>query len=343
MNSEASQGRTLRCHIVLLVFLALVGVAVVMNINTGSVRISPLDIIRIVFFRQDEGSTLYGIIWNIRLPRLLAAGLFGGALSVSGYLLQSFFQNPIAGPFVLGISSGARLFVGIAMIFLMRTLSSVPLELTILAAFMGSMVVVGFVMLFARKARNMSMLLVIGIMIGYICSALTDLCITFAKESDIVNLTNWSLGSFSGARWSELRIAAVLIFVGVVAAFMLSKPIAAYQLGEGYARSLGIHIPRFRLMLILVSSMLSAIVTAFSGPISFVGIAVPHITRLAMNTSRPIYLIPGAFLGGAVFCMLCDLLARTAFAPSELAIGTVTAAFGAPIVIWLMLQRQERV
>jgi len=322
---------------------ALILVAVVMNINTGSIKISPAEIFKIIFFRIGEGSVESNIIWKIRLPRLLAAAVLGGALSVSGFLLQTFFRNPIAGPFVLGISSGAKMFVGFVMIVMLKYTKTVPLSATVIAAFAGSLLSMGIVLIFSRKLKSMSMLLVVGIMIGYICSAVTDFFITFAKESDIANLTHWSMGSFSGMNWTNLKTAAIIVFITFAVTFFFSKPIGAYQLGEGYAQSMGINIKLFRVILILLSSLLSACVTAFAGPISFVGIAVPHITKLLLKTTRPLLVIPATFLCGAVFCMFCDLIARTAFAPVELAIGTVTAVFGAPVVIWLMLSRNKKV
>ena len=187
----------------------------------------------------------------------------------------------------------------------------------------------------------MATLLIAGTMIGYICSAITDFVITFAEDSDIINLHGWSQGSFSGMSWSNVRVASVIIAVAVILTFLLSKPIGAYQLGEAYAQSMGVNIKVFRVTLILLSSILSATVTAFAGPISFVGIAVPHLVKQALNTSRPLVVIPGTFLGGAVFCMLSDLIARTAFAPLELNISTVTSIFGAPVVIAMMLKRQK--
>ena len=322
---------------------ALILVAVVMNINTGSIKISPAEIFKIIFFRIGEGSVESNIIWKIRLPRLLAAAVLGGALSVSGFLLQTFFRNPIAGPFVLGISSGAKMFVGFVMIVMLKYTKTVPLSATVIAAFAGSLLSMGIVLIFSRKLKSMSMLLVVGIMIGYICSAVTDFFITFAKESDIANLTHWSMGSFSGMNWTNLKTAAIIVFITFAVTFFFSKPIGAYQLGEGYAQSMGINIKLFRVILILLSSLLSACVTAFAGPISFVGIAVPHITKLLLKTTKPLLVIPATFLCGAVFCMFCDLIARTAFAPVELAIGTVTAVFGAPVVIWLMLSRNKKV
>lgn len=340
MRDEIRQ--QVRYQIVFLLLLSLVVVALILNINTGSISISPLRIFRIVFLSAESGSTESNIIWKIRLPRLLAAAVLGGGLSVSGFLLQTFFRNPIAGPFVLGISSGAKMFVGFVMVILLNYVPQIPVAVVVLASFVGSLLSMGIVLLFSRKVRSMSMLLVIGIMIGYICSAVTDFMITFARESDIANLTHWSMGSFSGMNWTNLRIATILILIAVGITFFISKPLGAYQLGEGYAQSMGINIKWFRILIITLSSLLSACVTAFAGPISFVGIAVPHITKLMVKTAKPMIVIPATFLCGAVFCMFCDLIARTAFSPIELSIGTVTAAFGAPVVIWLMAKRQSK-
>ena len=233
------------------------------------------------------------------------------------------------------------MIVGIVTIFLSLYIPRVTASVMVAASFIGSLVVALLVLVFSQKVRGMSMLLVIGIMVSYICGAITDFCIAFAKEQDIVNLTTWGMGSFSGANWEDVIISLLLCTVGFFAAWLLSKPIGAFALGEGYAQSLGINIKLFRAMLIILSSLLSACVTAFAGPISFVGIAVPHITRSLLKTSRPILVIPETFLCGAVFCVFCDLIARTAFSPTELAIGTVTSAFGAPVVIAMMLKRRK--
>lgn len=288
-----------------------------------------------------NSSTESQILFRIRIPRMLLAAVLGGALSVSGYLLQVFFRNPIAGPFVLGISSGAKMVVGITLIFLTQYIGSISSLTLILAAFLGSLLITFIVLLFSQKVRNMSMLLVIGIMVGYICGAVTDFCITFADDHDVVNLTNWSMGTFSGASWDNVQTAMLMCIPGILAALLLSKPISAYALGEGYAQSMGIRIKPFRVLLILLSSLLSACVTALAGPISFVGIAVPHITRTLLKSSKPVFVIPSTFLCGAVFCVFCDLIARTVFAPTELAIGTVTSVFGAPVVIYMMVKRRR--
>lgn len=322
-------------------FLALLLMSfIVWNINSGSIEISVREIMEILFLGKGEDTAL-NIIWEIRLPRILAAIILGGALSVSGFLLQTFFGNPIASPFVLGISSGAKLVVSLVMIFLLGKSMVASSAVLILAAFVGSMISVGFVLLVAKKVKQMSALIISGIMIGYICSAVTDFVITFADDSNIVNLHNWSMGSFSGMNWENVRMMAVVTAVTVLMVFLMSKPISAYQLGEGYAQNMGVNIKLFRVALILLSSILSACVTAFAGPISFVGIAVPHLVKSLLKTARPLLVIPACFLGGAVFCLFCDLIARTAFAPTELSISSVTAVFGAPVVIYIMIRRKR--
>lgn len=334
--------KTLRTVLMFCLLAFAFGAALVLNVNTGSISISPGEIFRIILQGGTDGSKAANVIWKIRLPRLLAAAVLGGALSVSGFLLQTFFRNPIAGPYVLGISNGAKLLVGVVMVFGLRLGSTLPFWGMMAAAFLGSMQVTGFVLLFARRVRSMAVLLVVGIMIGSICTAATDCLITFADEAKVASLHSWSMGSFSAISWTNLHIASAVIFLAVIGAVFLSKPMGAYQLGEEYARSMGVSIKAFRVALIGLSSLLSASVTALSGPISFVGVAVPHMTKLLFGTARPIVIIPGSFLLGGVFCMACDLIARTAFSPSELAISTVTAVFGAPVVIALMLRRQRR-
>ena len=313
-------------------------VLLVLNVAIGSSKMTLQQVFQILFTRQGDNSA---IVWNIRLPRLLTAALLGGALAVSGFLLQTFFGNPIAGPFVLGISSSAKLLVALTMIGSLARGVAVGSLGMILAAFVGSMLSMGAILLVSSRLKSMSLLIVCGIMIGYICSAVTDLVVTFANDSNIVNLHNWSLGSFSGMKWSSVGTIAVTVLASLALTFLLSKPMGAYQLGENYAQNMGVNVKLFRIELILLSSILSACVTAFAGPISFVGIAVPHLIKTLFRTAKPIIMIPACFLGGGVFCLLCDLIARTLFAPTELSISSVTAIFGAPVVIWMLLKRQK--
>ena len=317
-----------------------VGVIAVLfaNLFTGSADISVSDAVTAVF---GEENTASDILWKIRMPRALAALLLGGALSLSGYLLQTFFHNPIAGPFVLGVSSGAKLIVAISMIFSAGFFGSLSSAFMIISAFVGSMISLGFVLLVSRKVRQMSMLVVCGVMIGYICSAVTDFLVTFADDSDIVNLHDWSMGTFSGTSIDNVKVIFIFVLIGLVGTILISKPIGAYMLGESYAHNMGVNIKLLRALLIILSGLLSASVTAFAGPVSFVGIAVPHIIRVLFKTSKPLVMIPACFLGGSIFCMLCDMIARTVFAPTELSISTVTAIFGAPVVIVIMLGRKQ--
>ena len=316
--------------------IALLAVLLVWNISAGSVDLTPGVILSTLLGPPDTG-----IIWGIRLPRVLAAAVLGGALAVSGFLLQTFFANPIAGPFVLGISSGAKLAVSLVMVLLLSRGVVISSMALITAAFIGSMLSMGFILLLSRQVKQMSMLVVSGVMIGYICSAITDFVVNFADDSNIVNLHNWSQGSFSGTSWDNVRLMVLVIGIALLLTFLLSKPIGAYQLGEVYAQNMGVNIKRFRAELILLSSILSACVTAFAGPISFVGIAAPHLIKGMFRTAKPILIIPACFLGGAVFCLFCDLIARTAFAPRDMNISSVTAVFGAPIVLYLMASRRS--
>ena len=336
-------GRGVRHRRVTIVFSTLAVLLVVLatlNLYIGSLSV-PFDEVWAIVFGQGGDSTNAQVIWSIRLPRLISAALLGGALALAGFLLQTFFNNPIAGPFILGISSGAKLVVALVMIVVVGGSGVMTSGMMIVSAFVGSLIAMIFVLLVSRRINSMSMLIVAGVMIGYICSAATDFLITFASDANIVNLKNWSLGSFSGANWNDVGIMTVVVIAASLAVFALSKPISAFQLGEQYARSMGVNIRVFRIALNLLSSLLAATVTAFAGPISFVGIAVPHIVKRLLGTSKPLIVIPAAFLGGGIFCMFCDLLARSLFSPTEVSISAVTAIFGAPVVISILLKREK--
>lgn len=335
-------------------FMGLLGALVVLfaaNLCMGSVKIPMDQVWRILEGTEGNGAwsscgsaipeASYAIIRQIRLPRTIAAALLGGALALSGYLLQTFFQNPIAGPFVLGISSGAKLAVALTLVGILQMGLRSSSFLLIAAAFAGALFSMFFVLLFSRKVYQSAMLIVSGVMIGYICSAVTDFVVTFADDSNIVNLHNWSLGSFSGITWDNVKVIAVLVVITLICIIFLSKPIAACQLGEAYAASIGVNLRLFRTALVFLASLLAAAVTAFAGPISFVGIAVPQLIRSMFRTTKPLIMIPACFLGGAVFCLFSDLIARTVFAPVELSISSVTALFGAPVVIWVMMHRRK--
>lgn len=336
---EKGRRRRYKTAFVILVLAAVT--LVILNICIGSVHIT-LPQVAASLLGREENETMARIVWDIRLPRTLAALILGGALALSGYLLQTFFHNPIAGPFVLGISSGAKMAVALVMVVLMRRAVKITSADMIMAAFAGAMLSMGFVLLMSRRIRGMSMLVVSGVMTGYICSAITELIVAFAEDADIVNLHNWSQGSFSGITWDNVYAISAVTGLALTAVFLLSKPLEAYQLGEGYAQSMGVDIRLLRIGMVILSSVLSACIVAFAGPVSFVGIAVPHLVKRLLGTAKPILMIPACFLGGSAFCLFCDLLARTLLSPTELSISTVTAIFGAPVVLWVMITHKKK-
>ena len=330
--------RTLRVITAFLLLTAGIILFLILNVCIGTVSIPFKDILSSIRGQEVLNAR---ILWDIRMPRTLAALILGGALALAGYLLQTFFHNPIAGPFVLGISSGAKMMVSLFMVFFMGRSIRVTSFTMILAAFLGAMICMGFVLLMARRVNQMSMLVVSGVMIGYICSAITEFVVTFAEDAEIVNLHNWSRGSFSGMNWNQVRVMSVVVFLTCICIFLLAKPLSAYQMGEGYAQNMGVNVRLLRIALVVLSSVLSACIVAFAGPISFVGIAVPHLVKQLLGTTKSILMIPACFLGGGVFCLFCDLLARMVLAPTELSISTVTAIFGVPVVLWVMVRRNK--
>lgn len=332
--------KVIRCIIAFTVLITGILVFFLLNVGIGSVKISLSEIFSSIF-RKGNDQVIDTILWDIRLPRSICVFILGGALALSGYLLQTFFRNPIAGPFVLGISSGAKMCVALVMVFLMSRSFKTNSFTLVFAAFAGSLLSMGLVLLMTGKIKSMAMLVVCGVMIGYICSAITELVVTFASDADIVNLHNWSRGSFSGSDWNGVRIVFVFVLISFILTFLLSKPLDAFLLGDSHARSMGVNIRALRVGIVLLSSILSACIVAFAGPISFVGIAAPHLMRKLFNTNKPIIMIPGSFLGGSLFCLICDLLARNILAPTELNISTVTAIFGAPIVIYILFDKKK--
>ncbi len=337
----AQSGRQVRIAGAFLLLIMLLLLSLIWSVCSGSVSVPIMEFLQELREPKLRGMA-WTIIWEIRLPRALAALILGGALALSGYLLQTFFHNPIAGPFVLGISSGSKLLVALVMVGFLEWNITINSGMLVAAAFAGALLSMLFVLLVARKMEQMAMLIVGGVMIGYICSAITDFVVTFASDADIVNLHNWSRGSFSGMTWENVAVMAGVTFVSAAAVFLLSKPIGAYQMGETYARSMGVNVAHLRFFMVILSSILSGCVAAFAGPVSFVGIAVPHLIRWLFADTRPLVLIPGCFLGGSVFCLFSDWLARTVFAPTELSISTVTAVFGAPVVIFVMMRKHRK-
>jgi len=313
-----------------------------LSLNMGSVS-SQAGQVWGILWGDSAGANLDFIVRNIRLPRALAALGGGAMLAVSGLLLQVFFRNPIVGPFVLGISSGATLMVSLVMLtgITVGMVGVVP-YLTPVAAFAGALGAMSLVMAVAARVKQGVTLLITGIMIGYLTSAVTSLLITFAEAERIKGFNLWQLGSFSGYTWTELAVMMSIGCVLLVLIYGISKQLNAFLLGENYAATMGVNIRRFRMSLVFISCGLSALVTATAGPVAFVGLAVPHMARLAMGTSDNRLLIPATALIGALVCGFCDIVARMLFAPVESPLSAITSFFGAPVVILLLINNRAK-
>ncbi len=327
---------------ILLVFSGLGLFALLMlllNIGIGSVSFSPARIIDIVL--HPDSSTASAIIWDIRIPRALGAVMGGAFLAISGLLLQVYFRNPIVGPYILGISSGATVMVSLVMLTTLTVGFTVlnPYMCT-LASILGAYAVMSLILVIASRVKSGITLLIVGLMMGYLCGAVTAVLTALAEKEKIKGFILWELGSFSGFKWSEISMLALMGGALLILVFALSKPLNAFLLGEEYAASMGVNIRRFRVLILMSACALAGMVTALAGPIAFVGMAVPHMARLFFGTSDNRILIPGASLVGAAVASLCDLIARMAMSPVELPLSSITAFFGAPIVLTLLIRRK---
>ncbi len=316
----------------LLILLSIASILI--GIFVGSVNVGVPDLISYLSGHQDVKGY---ILWQIRIPRTLAAFLGGACLALSGLLLQTYFRNPLAGPFVLGISSASSLAVALCML---AGIGAHSLGI-VGSAFLGAMVATFIVITLAAKVRSAVTLLVAGLMLGYIFSALEKILITFAESREVHVFVLWTFGSFSGITWSNLKTITLAGVPIMAIAFLLSKPLNALLLGEDYARSMGVDVRRIRVAIVSISSLLTALVTAFAGIVAFIGLAVPHIARLLLRTSDHRVLIPSTALVGGIVTVLCDVISRTLLNPVELPISVATSLFGAPIVIYLVIKRRR--
>lgn len=311
----------------------------VVNVCSGSIPLSLSEVWNII--ASPDGSTESLIVWKIRLPRALAGVLCGGFLAVSGLLLQVYFRNPVVGPFILGISSGATLMVSLVMLTtLTMQLSIMTPFITTLAAIIGAYGVMAIVVAIASKVKSGITLLIVGLMVGYLCHAVTSVLTALAEKEQIKGFVLWQLGSFSGFKWNEIYLLMVVGGVLMVAVFLLSKPLNAILLGEEYALSMGINIRLFRMLILLCACALAGMITAMAGPVAFIGLAIPHMARMVFSTSDNRILIPGTLLMGALVASGCDFIARSLLSPVELPLSAITAFFGAPIVISLLMKKK---
>ena len=317
-----------------------------LNLFVGSVTIPFADLFK-VFFGEETNSTISTIVFEYRLPQAVTALFAGAALSVAGLLMQTLFRNPLADPSMLGISSGAGLGVAITILFTGilggSALSSFGLWSNIgvsIAAFLGATLVLMLILGFSSRVRNMTTLIIIGLMVSYLAGSLTDIMKFFSMKEDIHAFVIWGMGSFSAVGKTKLAFFSISIILGLFASLFMSKNLNIMLLGDLYAENLGLNVKRNNLFVILVSGYLTAIVTAYCGPIAFLGLAIPHLTRFIFKTSDHRILVPAVMLIGMIVSLLCNLVARMPGFEGNLPINAVTAFIGAPIVIWVILRRR---
>ena len=322
----------------------LIALLFVLNILVGSVSIPAEDVVRILLGDNENIKPSWQfIILQSRLPQALTATLAGSALAVSGLMLQTAFRNPLAGPSVFGINSGAGLGVALVMLWLGGSFSAGSVSVTgfvavLAAAFVGAMAVMLLIFLFSTMVRNSVMLLIIGIMIGYISNSAVSLLNFFATDEGVRSYMVWGMGSFSGVSTQMLPWFSLVTVAALFAALLLIKPLNALMLGDRYAENLGVNIIRVRNWLLVITGLLTAIVTAFCGPVAFIGLAVPHIARLLFHTDNHRLLMPATMLTGAVVALLCNILC---FLPGTLGViplNAVTPLIGAPVIIYVILR-----
>lgn len=317
-----------------------------LNISFGSVSIPFADILEILFGSNSSKTSWDLIVLNFRLPKAVTAILVGSGLSISGLLMQTLFRNPLAGPFVLGISSGASLGVALLILgssifgglFASLALSSWAIAV---ASSLGAALVLFAVLLAANKVRNTMSILIIGLMFGTVSAAIISVLTYFSSAEQIQQYIFWGFGSLGNLSWNEVLVFFLIFIIGILALIQVIKPLNTFLLGENYAKSLGINIRKSRNIILLVTSLLTGVITAFAGPIAFIGLAVPHITKLLFTTSNHKVLIPAVALLGAIILLICDLIAQVPMSDFTLPINAVTSLFGAPVVIWLLIRKKK--
>ena len=316
------------------------------NISFGSVSIPFLDIFSIIIGDETVKESWQTIILDFRIPKAITAIMVGSGLSISGLLMQTLFRNPLAGPFVLGISSGASL--GVALLILGSSLfGGIFLSISFsnwaiaIAASLGSFLVLSAVIIAANKVRNTMSILIIGLMFGSFTSSIISVLSYFSEAQEIQQYVFWSFGSLGNLSWDELAIFFSIYILGIVGVFTIIKPLNSLLLGENYAKSLGVNVKQSRIIILVITSLLTGVITAFSGPIAFIGLAVPHLAKLIFTTSNHKILIPATALTGALVLLVCDIIAQVPTSEFTLPINAITSLFGAPVVIWLLIRKNK--
>ena len=320
--------------------------AIITNISLGSVDIPFVDVIDSLLGGPEVGDTRNYIVFNYRLPKAITAVMVGSGLAIGGLLMQTLFRNPLAGPYVLGISSGASLGVAILILgssilggsFLAFSQSSILLTM---AASLGSFLVLFAVMLVSRKVKNTMTILIIGLMFGSITTATISVLAYFSSAENLQQYLFWSFGSLGNLSWNEIMIFFIVYIIGLVLVVPSLKPLNSLLLGENYAKSMGTNFNRTKNLILVATSLLTGVITAFSGPIAFVGLATPHITKLVFHTSNHRVLLPAVAFFGAIIMLLSDTIAQLPNSEYTLPINAITSIFGAPVVIWLLLRKRK--
>lgn len=318
-----------------------------MNIVFGAVNIPVGAVMDIVSGKGSDHASWNYIIMQTRLPQAITAILCGGALAVSGLLLQTAFHNPLAGPSIFGINSGASLGVALVMLLFGGSITSGAISISgfaaiIIAAFVGATVVMGILLFFSAVVNNNVMLLIVGIMIGYISSSAIALLNFFATEEGVHSYMIWGLGNFGGVPMSQIPLFSVLTIAGLVCSLLLIKPLNAILLGKQYAENLGINTESLRNKLLIVTGLLTAVTTAFCGPIAFIGLAVPHIARMLLNTDNHKILIPATIMTGAVIALLCNVICILPGENGIIPLNAVTPIMGAPVIIYVIMKGKSK-
>ena len=332
---------------VCIILLLVAGIIVLFatSLIVGSVRIPLADVCDILFAKFEGKESWKYIIMENRLPQALTAMLCGASLAVCGLMLQTAFRNPLAGPDVFGISSGAGLGVAIVMLFLggsvSTTLFTVSGFLAILtSAFVGAIVVTMIILFLSTMVKNSVLLLIVGLMVGYVSSSAVALLNFFASEEGVKSYMVWGMGNFGGVSMDHMLLFALLCLVGIIASIFLIKPLNIMLLGTQYAESLGINIRQIRNLLLVTVGLLTAVTTAFCGPISFLGLAIPHMTRLLLHTENHQILLPCTILCGAVIALLCNLICYLPGDGGIIPLNAVTPLIGAPVIIYVIIKRR---
>lgn len=316
-----------------------------LNLVTGSVQIPFADVLDILCGRFTGKESWEYIILENRLPQTLTAILCGASLSVCGLMLQTAFRNPLAGPDVFGISSGAGLGVALVMLLLGGTVSTSMFTVSgflaiLTAAFIGAISVTALILFLSTMVRNSVLLLIVGIMVGYVSSSAVSLLNFFASEEGVKSYMVWGMGNFGGVSMSHIPLFSILCLMGIGVSFLLIKPLNVLLLGPQYAESLGISTRQLRNILLVVVGLLTAITTAFCGPISFIGLAIPHIARLLFRTENHQVLLPGTVLSGAAISLLCNFICYLPGEAGIIPLNAVTPLIGAPVIIYVIVQRR---